>query len=295
MIVERRLKTRPASVEDRNTVVALTRYERYVHTHLDWQPPEDWLGQQPFSLAEIGRRAVAALACLPDPPDTAWLRVLVVSEKLSLKQAWEALWPPARVELEAMAVPLAAALSMDEWLLPLLESSGFFRTHDVIGLRRNGGGLPHARNVPAPIRPATRDDLEALYALDRLCFDQPWQLSRRTLNLALSKAANASVAEAPGGELAGYQIGTASRGVGHLARLAVRPDWRGTGLGTALVLDALRHFDRVRAGQVTVNTQSNNEASLALYERLGFVRSGDRFPVYQMPLDGRGGERLKSL
>jgi ribosomal protein S18 acetylase RimI-like enzyme len=32
--------------------------------------------------------------------------------------------------------------------------------------------------------------------------------------------------------------------------------------------------------RITVNTQANNAASLALYHKLGFRRTGEQFPVY---------------
>jgi len=32
--------------------------------------------------------------------------------------------------------------------------------------------------------------------------------------------------------------------------------------------------------KLSVNTQSDNVASLALYQRLGFIRTGEQYPVY---------------
>jgi ribosomal protein S18 acetylase RimI-like enzyme len=33
---------------------------------------------------------------------------------------------------------------------------------------------------------------------------------------------------------------------------------------------------------LTVNTQSDNSASLALYRKIGFRETGERYPVYQL-------------
>ncbi len=33
-------------------------------------------------------------------------------------------------------------------------------------------------------------------------------------------------------------------------------------------------------GKLSVNTQSDNGSSLALYEKMGFTRTGERYPVY---------------
>ncbi len=273
---------RPASVHDRHSVVALTRHERHVHTHLDWQPPEDWLGRRPFQVVEQGRRVLAVLACPPDPPDTSWLRVFAVNDKLSPEEAWEALWEPARAELEEMGVPVAAALSMEDWLPALLEAADFRWTHDVVGFSRRDGLTPTSPQVRVELRPAEPGDLPALTHLDGLCFQQPWQLSQEALRMALARAAVATVAVTPSGEQVGYQISTASHHTGHLARLAVHPARRGEQIGTALVVNALQRLSRARANWVTVNTQSDNAASIALYRRLGFDSTPDRFPVFQL-------------
>jgi len=83
------------------------------------------------------------------------------------------------------------------------------------------------------------------------------------------------------GQLLGYQISTATTMGGHLARLAVHPAAQGGGIGYALVHDMLSQFTRRGARQVTVNTQQDNLVSLALYQKAGFKRTGEEYPVYQ--------------
>jgi ribosomal protein S18 acetylase RimI-like enzyme len=36
---------------------------------------------------------------------------------------------------------------------------------------------------------------------------------------------------------------------------------------------------------LTVNTQADNAASLALYHKLGFRRTGEQFPVYTLQVE----------
>ena len=71
-----------------------------------------------------------------------------------------------------------------------------------------------------------------------------------------------------------------------LARLAVHPQVQGQGIGYALVYDTLDQFSRRGVLRVTVNTQNNNLASLALYARAGFRKTGEAYRVYQYALDG---------
>ena len=39
-----------------------------------------------------------------------------------------------------------------------------------------------------------------------------------------------------------------------------------------------------RIGKLSVNTQSDNDASLSLYQKIGFVRTGEYFPVLVYPI-----------
>jgi ribosomal-protein-alanine N-acetyltransferase len=283
MLFSRPLTTRLATPEDRNAVQTLTRYEERVHLHLDWKPVEDWLGAEPFLVLERGRKMVAALACPPDRPDIAWLRLLVVAEGVEVRQAWQRLWPEAEAGLRRLQVTGIAALSLDDWTRPLYESGGLQPTHAVVVLSR-----PPRLAVPRPrqaarIRAATALDTEAIVETDTAAFAPPWQLSAEMIRLAVHQAEYLSVAESEG-QVVGYQLTTPSRTGAHLARLAVRPEQQGRGLGEALVHDLIEHLNQRGGRELTVNTQDNNRASLTVYQRLGFELTGARFPVYQRAL-----------
>jgi ribosomal protein S18 acetylase RimI-like enzyme len=71
---------------------------------------------------------------------------------------------------------------------------------------------------------------------------------------------------------------------GHLARLAVRPEYQGNGIGEALVRDMLSQFYRRGAQTVSVNTQKDNRASISLYQKAGFRLTGEEYPLYQISL-----------
>jgi GNAT superfamily N-acetyltransferase len=72
------------------------------------------------------------------------------------------------------------------------------------------------------------------------------------------------------GRLVGYAVTGRAGSQGFLQRLATDPDHAGTGIGTALVLDALRWATRRRVRRVLVNTQNGNRRALDLYRRIGF-------------------------
>jgi len=122
-------------------------------------------------------------------------------------------------------------------------------------------------------------DLPVVADLDAAAFTPLWQNPLDALERALPQATSATVAEDDRG-LVGYQISTANPFGAHLARLAVRPDAQRRGLGSLLVTDLVHRLKNKGVARLTVNTQSDNLASLALYKRMGFVLTGEKFPVY---------------
>ena len=70
----------------------------------------------------------------------------------------------------------------------------------------------------------------------------------------------------------------------HLARLAVHPHLQRRRIGYRLLQNVLYHFlEGLDVWGVTLNTQNNNHASLALYQQTGFHLTGESFPVYVYP------------
>jgi ribosomal protein S18 acetylase RimI-like enzyme len=82
------------------------------------------------------------------------------------------------------------------------------------------------------------------------------------------------------GRIAGYQLSTRAQGKMHLARLAVHPEAQRLGIGRALVQGVIRQSVLQGQETFTVNTQSENVASLRLYHSLGFVETGEDVPLF---------------
>lgn len=82
-----------------------------------------------------------------------------------------------------------------------------------------------------------------------------------------------------GAEATGYAVSGFSAGNGYLQRVAVTPGLQRTGIGSALVGDALRWLHRRRARTVLVNTEIGNDAALSLYLKMGFVAMPTRIAV----------------
>jgi ribosomal-protein-alanine N-acetyltransferase len=285
MLIKIPSTAREATPSDLQKLANLIHFEAHIHRHLDYRPPLDWVGEHPFLVLEQNGSITAALACPPDPPQVAWIRLFAASSRAQIGRAWETLWSEAIVYLLDQARPCCiAAIPMHKWFEDLLIKSSFEYTHSITMLSWDYQSLPKPPAHPAiNIRPMTLDDLEAVQRVDEASFSTIWQNSLPYLELAFRQAAIASVAERDG-QVIGYQISTTTPVGGHLARLAVDPRLQSQGVGHLLLHDLLTQFVRRGASCVTVNTQKDNAASLALYKRMGFQFSGEEYPVCQLNL-----------
>jgi putative acetyltransferase len=62
----------------------------------------------------------------------------------------------------------------------------------------------------------------------------------------------------------------------HVASIGmmVAPDWRGRGVGSALMTEAVRWARETKVEKLALSVYPGNEAALALYRRFGFVEEG---------------------
>lgn len=279
------VNVRPATQQDRHQLANLIHFETYVHRHLDWRPPLDWLGHSPNLVAVREEQVIGSLICPPDPPEVAWIRLFVVAASWFIQEGWTLLWEGAREELRSMGNIPAAAIPLQQWFQNLLVKSDFRQVDNVVSLVWSRGTiLPERKESGVRIRPMNFDDLVTVEKVDSEAFGKLWRNTFNSLELAYKQQAVATVAEDDTGIL-GYQISTASPMGGHLARLAVVPGQQGKGIGRELVRDVINQFDRRGALRVSVNTQEQNEVSLALYRKMGFRQTGEIYPVFVYSFD----------
>ena len=280
--VDTQTQVRPAILTDQRQIANLIHFSPYVHRHLDWRYPLDWIGSTPFYVLENQGQISAALACPPDPPLAAWMRLFVSSGKISLHEAWQKLWDAAWLELAHKSQITIAAIVLQEWYHDLLLASGFTSRQSIVMLERDGHTQVETTSpTDFIIRPMLQNDLSAVAEVDAAAFDPLWQNSLLALEQAYPQAVIPTVAESDG-QVIGYQLSTRNPIGAHLARLAVRPAMQGRGVGRLLVADFIHQAERNGMYRLTVNTQSDNTASLALYTRIGFRETGERYPVYQL-------------
>jgi ribosomal-protein-alanine N-acetyltransferase len=279
-------RARLAVPEDQQQIANLMYFESHVHRHLDWRAPLDWLGSPFYWVLEENGRTLGVLACPSSPPGIAWVRLFAHAGNVNLAEAWDILWQTARSDIARQGGSTVAVISMHQWFDAVLKESAFTNNQSIVMLElRNRQAVQRPAPVGVVIRAMTRNDLPEVAELDAAAFAPLWQNAEETLAIAFPQASVATVAESSVG-MVGYQITTANPFGAHLARLAVRPDAQKRGYGSWLVDDLVERLKRQRIKRLTVNTQSDNHASLALYKKMGFVESGEKFPVYCYEIPG---------
>ncbi len=274
-------QVRQAKPQDRFPLKQWLEQSAIYHHHLDWRPPLDWLGHPFWWILEQDTHPIAALACPDDPPEIAWLRLFAYSREISAVRAWKALWAQAHESL-IIFKPQVAAIALETWMEQLLREAHFHILQRVVVLQWQGYDVyisEEPRKAHFVIRSMRPEDLSAVAQVDWQAFPAPWRYSLSSLRHALHQALLATVLELDG-QILGYQITTGNAFGAHLARLAIHPKVQGQGWGRKLI-EHLIGFLRARHIQkLTVNTQHDNRASLSLYRRMGFERTGEEYPVY---------------
>jgi ribosomal-protein-alanine N-acetyltransferase len=277
---------RPVDLNDHQQLSNLIFFETHIHRHLDWRSPLEWLGARFYWALEEGKHITAALACPTEEEGIAWVRLFVYAGHGSSEKAWTSLWSTAKQEIARAGGATVAAIAMQVWFQQALAASGFENHQQIVMLewqyqpwtRREADGIQ--------IRKMTEADIPQVTETDHSAFHPLWHNSRETIQLAFSQALYATVAESSQGIL-GYQLTTGHGQRAHLARLAVRPEAQGRGTGRALLSDLFAKVTRNGITRLSVNTQSDNSASLSLYKKMGFQRTGEEYPVYtfQVPAE----------
>ncbi len=271
---------RPANLNDHQQLANLIFFETRLHRHLDWRSPLEWLGAPFYWALDDGGQITSALACPPEAEGIAWIRLFVYSGRWTAENAWDMLWSTARTEIAQAGGARVAAIIMHPWFGNLLAVSGFENHQQVVMLEWRYQPQVWKDAGEFRIRKMEEVDLPDVEELDAASFSPLWHNSLDTLRRALAQALTATVVEDEHGAIVGYQLSTGGGGRAHLARLAVHPSLQGRGVGRALLNNLFAKLVPGGYTKITVNTQSDNEVSLNLYQKMGFVRTGEQYPVY---------------
>lgn len=137
------------------------------------------------------------------------------------------------------------------------------------------------------IQKATPADPEAMAAIERECFSDPWSRSsfEQMTSLAVARTLTAWLEEAGERRLVGYLIALVIPPEAEIANIAVAPDCRRMGIGAALLAEGMHQMEGEGCDSFFLEVRESNLAAQSLYERLGFVVTGRRRHYYQNPCE----------
>lgn len=88
------------------------------------------------------------------------------------------------------------------------------------------------------------------------------------------------VAEAAGEIVGSIHVSPSKHGFGEIG-MAVQREWRGRGVGTALMVAAIDWARDHGLHKLSLSVFAHNDAAVALYRKLGFVEEGRRVKHYR--------------
>jgi ribosomal-protein-alanine N-acetyltransferase len=133
-------------------------------------------------------------------------------------------------------------------------------------------------------------DITTIAAIERRSFSDPWSERAFRDVLTHSQMYFACIRDdlpnkPPGARLLGYVVAWFAGGQGEIANLAVEPDARGQGIGSALLDAALDEAKRHGTEEVFLEVRSSNLPARQLYESRGFAEVGRRRRYYRLPVE----------
>jgi [ribosomal protein S18]-alanine N-acetyltransferase len=129
------------------------------------------------------------------------------------------------------------------------------------------------------IRFMTVDDLDAVMEIEHRSFSIPWTREAFYNEIEQNHLSTYLVVE-DGESIAGYCGVWLVVDEAHITNVAVLPDYRGKGLGEALMKRIMEVAKEVGARVMTLEVRVSNEAAKGLYRKMGFQDGGIRRRYY---------------
>jgi [ribosomal protein S18]-alanine N-acetyltransferase len=277
-----------ATSSDTSEIANFLDQAKLVYRHLDWTPLLDWVDYAPFLKYYQNQQLEGILACPPDPPGVCWIKCFASNQASDSGVLFHSLLAKAKLAMPS-PVEHIYSLGLNEWFEKILKLNGFEHFQDVIVLKYGHKLLEEKLGGAVIIRPMELSDIGEVARIDHASFEPIWTISASGLQSAFFQAEHASVAEINGNPI-GYELSTANLFSAHLARVAVLPEHQHEKIGFQLVNGMINYFLKRGIKEITVNTQDVNHASLNLYKKIGFFPTGDRFPVYRIPISAITGQ-----
>ena len=128
-------------------------------------------------------------------------------------------------------------------------------------------------------------DLDAILDIEHASFTNPWTREMYLAEFENQGVSYCFVVRDAAGRILGFCSFWRVLDELHINNLAIAPEERGRGAGTALLQRVLQEGERLGARRATLEVRASNLAALRLYGRLGFSVGGVRPGYYTNPIE----------
>ena len=132
---------------------------------------------------------------------------------------------------------------------------------------------------------AGEQDLDGVLEVEDVSFTNPWTRDMYAWELQNRAVCHIYVVRTPECAVAGFCAFWLVFDEIHINNVALRPEYRNQGLGTALLRHVMAEGRQLGAKRATLEVRASNTGARRLYERLGFVVSGKRRNYYTNPVE----------
>lgn len=130
---------------------------------------------------------------------------------------------------------------------------------------------------------AREEHIPEIGRLEEVCFSAPW--TRAMLARQLADGSHVLLCALAGELVTGYAGFSYVLDEGYIGNVAVDPDWRGRGIGAALVETMLARARALDLAFLALEVREGNAVARTLYAHRGFEIVGMRKNYYEKPVE----------
>ena len=135
------------------------------------------------------------------------------------------------------------------------------------------------------IEPLAHDGIDDVLALEEAAFTSPWTRAMYLAELENSGVSYCFIARDTEHRAVGFCSFWRVLDELHINNLAVLPELRRTGIGSALLAFVLKKGVELGSRRATLEVRRSNDPARLLYERFGFAVAGVRAAYYSKPVE----------
>lgn len=131
----------------------------------------------------------------------------------------------------------------------------------------------------------TKEHIDAIVEIEKESFSLPWSKNAFEESMAYEHTiflvAILKDTNEPIGYIGMYKIFNE----GDITNIAVKPQYRGMGIGKALMREIIDRARELEISQLMLEVRESNQAAIGLYKEMGFENAGIRKNFYEQPLE----------